>query len=306
MMPVYQKLSKEEIDDLAKKFGIQTDSDPELLTGGSANVNYLISSGSEKYVLAVCEGKSAIEIQVLADVLRLLEENQFQTSRIIPSANDEAFILHKGKPVILKSYLEGNVPSTLSQSEAYSLGRQMGKLHSISSPDYLSEHHDYDLHAFSNLSRQIKGHPFADWVDEVADFLWQSIPEDLPRGMIHGDIFCDNLVISSKEILIMDFEEVCHHYLLFDLGMAIVGTCCPDGNPEGLLINSLMEGYASCHSFSVQESALINLFAMYAAAGTAVWRFRQFNLLTPSRDLSNHYESMVNLAQKFRKRIEMN
>ena len=302
-MPVYQKLSDDEIKNLASRFGVHIDSNPELLVGGSANVNYLISSSMNKYVLAVCEGKSAKEIQVLFKLLRHLEDNQFSTSRIFSTVSGEAYVLHQGKPVILKSYLEGDVPNRLSAAEAYALGKRMGQLHKITSPDYLPRQHDYDLHAFSSLSKQIKGHPFADWVNEVSGFLEQSIPQSLPKGLIHGDIFCDNLVSNADEIIIMDFEEVCHHFLLFDLGMAVVGTCCPDENPDSTLIENLLSGYESSHSLASSESALIDLFAFYAAAGTAVWRFRQFNLVTPSDEMSDHYRKMMNLAEKFRGRL---
>jgi homoserine kinase type II len=43
---------------------------------------------------------------------------------------------------------------------------------------------------------------------------------------IHGDVFFDNLIVQGDRLMaIIDFEEACHYYRGFDVGMVIVDTC---------------------------------------------------------------------------------
>jgi len=302
-MSLYSTLTEEEIGNFLSGFGITATGRPELLSGGSANTNYLIPGDAGKYILSVCEAKSAGEVEALVNLLAHLERSGFPTTHTFSIAQDRKMMFHEGKPVIIKSFLEGRVPDFLTESEAFELGIEIAGLHAVPAPEYLPRQHAYDISVFGELRGAIKAHPFVEWIEEMKEQISRGIPEGLSRGLIHGDIFCDNLVINEDHLYIIDFEEACHHYLLFDLGMAVVGTCCPQYIPRDDLIQSLLEGYRSGGGLPEQELQYIDLFAMYAAAGTAFWRFRQFNVLTPHEELSSHYHSMEGLAEIFRQRI---
>ena len=302
-MSLYSTLTEEEIGRFLSSFGIAVTGRATLLSGGSANTNYLVPGDTGKYILSVCEAKSAGEVEVFVNLLAQLERSGFRTNRTFPTVRGRRMLFHKGKPVILKSFLEGRVPTDLTTPQAFELGVQMARLHAVPAPAYLPRQHAYDISAFGILKKEAEGHPFVDWIGEMKEELSRSVPEGLSRGLIHGDIFCDNLVISDDHLYIIDFEEACVHYLLFDLGMAVVGTCCPQYRPREDLIRSLLEGYLTVGGLSEQELGYIELFAMYAAAGTAFWRFRQFNVLTPNEELSSHYQKMAGLAEIFRQRI---
>lgn len=47
---------------------------------------------------------------------------------------------------------------------------------------------------------------------------------DLPKGIVHGDVFSDNaLFLNGRLVAIIDWEEVCEDSLLIDVGMTICG-----------------------------------------------------------------------------------
>ena len=96
----------------------------------------------------------------------------------------------------------------------------------------------------------------------------------------------------------MDFEEACYYYRIFDLGMAVVGLCCEQGEIICSKIQALINGYNHVGKLSKIEGDNLKAFIVYAATATAFWRFRQFNVLFPSEELSDSYIEMKNIADQ--------
>ena len=61
---------------------------------------------------------------------------------------------------------------------------------------------------------------------DLSTALEQHLSPELSQGLIHGDLFFDNVLVKENELrAIIDFEESCHYYKAFDLGMGILGLC---------------------------------------------------------------------------------
>ena len=66
----------------------------------------------------------------------------------------------------------------------------------------------------------------------------------MPKGLIPGDIFFDNVLFRNENIqAIIDFVEACHYYFVFDLGMSTLGLCRTDGEIDLTKTRALIEGY---------------------------------------------------------------
>jgi len=114
---------------------------------------------------------------------------------------------------------------------------------------------------------------------------------------LHGDIFTSNIVITAaQEPVIMDFEESCYYYRLFDLGMAAIGTSSENGQLNIAKINALLKGYQQYNLLTAIEKRCFKIFLSYAATATAFWRFRQFNILVPIAARKDSYKEMQQLA----------
>ena len=94
----------------------------------------------------------------------------------------------------------------------------------------------------------------------------EQIPQNLPMTLIHGDVFFDNLIVQGERLVaIIDFEEACHYYRSFDLGMAIVGTC---RNRQGISfqkVRKFLHGYQNNMSLESAERESLKTFVVYAA-----------------------------------------
>jgi homoserine kinase type II len=95
---------------------------------------------------------------------------------------------------------------------------------------------------------------------------------------------------------IIDFEEACHYYRGFDLGMVIVGAC---RNRQGISFQKarqFLHGYQNDITLESVERECLKVFAVYAAVATSFWRFRQYHLLRPEPRLYDMYVEMQTLA----------
>jgi homoserine kinase type II len=146
------------------------------------------------------------------------------------------------------------------------------------------------------------GHAYIDWLAEKNCYLQKCIPEHLPMALIHGDVFFDNVIVQGDQLMaIIDFEEACHYYRSFDLGMVIVGSC---RDRQGISFEKaewFIRGYQKETTLPLIERETLKTFAVYAAVATSFWRFRQYHLLRPEPQLFDTYVEMQTLADTISK-----
>ncbi|NOX92076.1 MAG: phosphotransferase [Gammaproteobacteria bacterium] len=198
----------------------------EIVDGGAGNSSYLLHTMNGKYVLTVCDDKNLSDAASMGHLLLLLKTHNFPATRLLPPVNSPVITEYMNKPVMLKAYIDGQVCENLDEGMLRQVGAEMARLHEVPAPDFLPDKHAYGLQVFSNVIGCNINTEYESWLAKQLDYLEQNIPPDLPCGLIHGDLFYDNVIFEEKKFrAIIDFEEACHYYKGFDLGMGILGLC---------------------------------------------------------------------------------
>ena len=305
-MATYTQLNKQDIQSLADNYDLRVIKFLPI-DGGSGNSSYILKTEKLSYVLTVCDDKKIDEVFKMGQLLLLLETHNIPCNRLILPVNSEiltTFTTADGvKPVMLKNYIEGQVIKQLDETMLFEVGRQAAQLNQISPPDYLPTNHSYGRQFFSRaigLNIDVK---YESWLSEEIDYLEQNISENLPRGLIHGDLFYDNLLFDPSSSMpggfkaIIDFEDACHYHLIFELGMGILGTCINDLTVNLDKARSLVNGYEKIRPLIKIEKESLQLFVRYAAVATSYWRFNKYNIEEPSQHKANHHLQMMNIAK---------
>jgi homoserine kinase type II len=298
-MAVYTELTAADLKEIAEIFGLSGITSISNFAGGQENSNYHLVTNEQEYVLTLCENKTSAEAQVLIDILRHLEDHSFRTTRIIPTRDGATQAEIHGKPLLLKSYLPGTVSDPLPPTTMEPLGQAMARLHQVPVPNFLPSQLAYGRETFSPMPQKFgNSHPFLDWLKKIETYLKNHFSEDLPKALIHADIFADNVIIAPDHSpVIMDFEEATNYYRVFDLGMAIVGTCYPSGKINTSAREELLKGYNLVAPLSEAEEKAIIPATIYAAAAMASWRFWQFNIVQPEAGKQEHYRALQKIAE---------
>ena len=297
-MVKYTILSKIEIEKLISQYPVGDVLDFSIIEGGQSNSSFKVNTSEGQFVLTICDEKNYNEVKNLVHLLTHLEKHNFHTTRIISSTTRELITSYKGKSVILKKFIEGTVFRELDSKMLFQLGRNLASLHEISAPEYLPKSFPYGIDFFHKVISSPANPRFSNWLQEKQEIIKAKLSPDLPKGLIHGDVFHDNVLFTPNKILaaILDFEEACYYYKIFDLGMCIVGTCTSKGKISLAKAESFIKGYQSKRELEASEKEALQTFAEYGAVATSFWRFQQHNLLNPNEDKANSFLEMQMLA----------
>lgn len=298
-MTIYTKLNDKIIHQLIHQFDVGVLHNWKLLHGGSANTNHHIKTKKGQYILTICERKTVAETTILANLLKYLNQNQFDTTKIIPNKKGEILSFYQKKPILLKSYIKGRVEEEIAGDLLIKIGNSMAELHLIPAPDYLPTQPSFGQQAFHQLMEQKMTHPFVNWLTHQHLYILNKLHPNLPKVLIHGDVFGNNVVITANETpIIMDFEEACYYYRIYDIGMAIIGLCQENGLINWKRATLFIQGYQAITPLLSLERNYLKDFIVYAATTIAFWRFRQFNILVPTSAYKDKYKAMVRLAEQ--------
>jgi homoserine kinase type II len=118
---------------------------------------------------------------------------------------------------------------------------------------------------------------FLDWVTVVSN-RFISECDGLPVGFTHGDLFPDNVMITSDgNAMLLDWETASHEVLVYDLAIAVIGFMLTshDCGPH------LVRGYESMRKLSHDERSFFPTAFDYGCAVLAFHRFLRHNVLYP-------------------------
>ncbi|MEE8340345.1 MAG: homoserine kinase [Xanthomonadales bacterium] len=292
-MALYVRLDRTTVEGLVRRFGIEDVTAFSVMDGGSENTNYCVNTISGKYVLTLCDQKSLRQVTDLVSLLVHLTGHGIRTSSVVVPIGASIVILHDEKPIMLKRYVDGDITADLTRNVLVQLGEELACLHEISVPSFLPKSFPYGLDYFSEVMDSNLDHAYIDWLSEKKTYLQERIPQHLPKSLIHGDVFFDNVIVRDDQLMaIIDFEEACYYYRNFDLGMAIVGSC-RDG--QGISFEKagyFLRAYGKKVGLQPIERESLKVFAVYAAVATSFWRFRQYHLRRPE---PAHYHKHVEM-----------
>jgi len=298
-MVKYTILKKKQIEKIISQYPVGEVLDYSIVEGGAGNSSFNLKTTGGHYILTVCDEKTHNEVKILVDLLIYLKEKNFTTTRIVFSKNRKLITCFNGKSVILKKYIDGQVFRDLDQNMLFQLGKKIAHLHQIPDPRFLPKIFAYGIDSFSEIFSLPINQEYCNWLKEKKAIIIENLNSELPKGLIHGDIFHDNVLFTPQKKLaaIIDFEEACFYYKIFDLGMCIAGTCSPKGKISFDKAKSFIEGYQSERKREEIEKASLKLFSEYGAIATSFWRFRQHHIIKPNEDKTNSYLEMKNLAE---------
>ena len=301
-MAHYSILNKADILEILKPYSIYSIKKFKILDGGSENTNYKIDSEVGKIVLTISEQKTIQEAQDLAELLDHLKKNNFDTSELVHTSQNKSLSIYKNKPVMVKRYLEGKIMSDIPLHLLQQIGADTARLHNISVPDYVRDIMWCGKERFNEVKEYALNSPFDLWLKDTHSYIDKNTAPDLPKAFIHSDIFGSNIIINNDKTkaTIMDFEEATHYYRVFDIAVLFISLCVQSGDIDFTRASSILKGYTSITRLTDEEKQALQPLTVYAAAGVAFWRHKNFNFTKPDKDLKDTYLKMKDLADRVR------
>ena len=218
-MARYTQLQGNDIQEIADDYAL-TVVDFESIEGGATNSNYILRTRRGDYVLTVFDEKTLAEATRVGQLLLLLEEYEFPTTRLLLSDRGSTTTTYRDKPVMMKVFIAGKVYQDLDEAMLRQVGTAMARLHQAPVPDLLLDELPYGVQHLSSVVGRNLDPEYEAWAARRLAYLERRIPAGLPRGLIHSDVFCDNVLFVGKKLrAIIDLDDAVYYYKGFDLGM---------------------------------------------------------------------------------------
>ncbi|MFL2499123.1 MAG: phosphotransferase [Candidatus Thalassarchaeum sp.] len=225
-----------------------------------------------------------------------VERNGIPTSVPIQLTDGGRYAVRDGVAWTLLPYVEGGHLSS-DPVALESLGETMARMHEIPLADYFPR--DYRMGWILFESMYEAAGVEAQWPEFLVQLKRQGeelrgdIPEDLPEGVLHGDLFPDNVLGGAAVAAIIDFEEAWIGPRAFDLVMAFVGFGWQDGVPRQECWGALLNGYESVSPLTESEKEALPALYRYATLSIAAWRYWKHVMSEPDSMLAERYLEMV-------------
>ena len=293
----HAQLQESDIREIADSYNL-TIIDSEPIAAGASSSNYLLRSQQGSYVLKVFDDKTLALVVEQGRLLLLLKEYAFPSPRLLLSVNGEIAVEHDDKPMIMKAYVAGRVHRYPSKTMLHQIGKAMAKLHQVPWPGFLSNTQPYGVQKFSSIQGQNIDTEYEGWIAKRLPCLEQQKPQGLPKGLIHGDIFYDNVLFEDTRLTaIIDFEDAAYEDKVFDLGMAIVGLCREGQGVVPEKARALVKGYEQIRELEEAEARALKLYVEYAAATVSCWRYWKYHVDAQSVEDADKHWQMVCVAE---------
>lgn len=266
------------------RYGLDKNSSCKLLRTG-INHTYLIFEHEIKYVLRVysCGWRSKQEVVEEIKLLTHLKENKLSISYPVPDKNG-GFIQEINAPegtryAVLFTYAKGGKVRFMDTATCASVGALMAQIHHLTG-NTKAERTLYDRNSLLRLPYEYAKSYFSEelpemkfikktW-DNVGKSFEQADPKNIQTGVVHMDIWYDNMNISNqKEVTLFDFDFCGNGFFILDIAYFCkqLFHIESDKNEYEQKVQSFLRGYQNVRSLSKEELKLIPY------AGAAVWIF---------------------------------
>lgn len=279
-MAVYTRLGAEEMAGIIAAFDVGTLLSAKGIAEGVSNSNWLIEThcgdgAARRFILTIYESRTEVEdLPFFLGLLDHLAAAGCPVPRTIHDRVGASHRLHNGKALALIEFLPGVSVSEPTPAQARAVGSALAQVHLAAANFPAQRINSMGPAAWRQLvadcgERLESIHPeLGRIVERELKVLAECWPADLPRGVIHADLFPDNvLMLDARVTGLIDFYFACTDIIAYDVAVTHAAWCfSSDGTQfDSALSAALMEGYEAVRPLSEAERAALPVLARGAA-----------------------------------------
>ena len=182
----------------------------------------------------------------------------------------------KNKIGSIVSFVEGKDKLKLSSKNCYEIGKNIAKLHKASKKVKLYRKNSLSLKEWIKILNKV-GNKSKIINPNLNNLMKNSFleikskwPKDLPSGIIHADLFIDNIFFKKNKFHgYIDFYFACNDFLMYEIAICINALCFDKRNNKFIFnkkkSRNLIRGYSKIRSLSSKEKRSLNILCRGAA-----------------------------------------
>lgn len=232
----------------------------EGIPEGVQNSNFFVTTSDGQYVLTVFEQVAPSRLAFYIRLLSFLAERGIPCPSPLSNRRGAYIGELAGRAAVLFNLLDGRSTTSPTLAQCAAIGATLADLHGAARFVQGAPEHSRDLHWCAATAAQVMPSLHDDDARLLADEIGHQRnrrPTDLPRGLIHADLFRDNVLFVGTQVSgVLDFYFAGVDDLLFDLAVTVNDWCSlSSGELDGERRDALVNSYAARRPLSRAEEA---------------------------------------------------
>lgn len=253
------------------------------IEAGIENTNYFVTTTAGRFVLTLFEFTPRDELGYFLDLMAFLADRGVPCPHPLAARDGTYLRSLNGRPAALVRRLEGRSIPEPGTAHCAQIGAALAGLHCAGRDFPRARDNDRGRAWREQVADLVANHLGAEDRALLAtvvadDFL--DAEADLPRGVIHADLFHDNALFTGERLSgIIDFYYAHTGPLLYDLAVTVADWCFRDGTLDRVRGRALVAAYAAVRPLDANERAAWP--AAVRAAGARFWLSRLKDRIFP-------------------------
>ncbi|MBY7649085.1 MAG: homoserine kinase [Candidatus Liberibacter europaeus] len=279
-MAVYTYPHPQEIRNFVDEYKIGRIVSLEPIIEGVENSNFVIKTSIGTFVLTLFEKRmEETDLPFFIELMNHVSANGLECPKPMPRNDGNLYGMLSGRPANIFSYIKGKTLNHTSNNHCEEVGRMLALFHQKTANFNAYRKNMLSLPECKTLWKKCLIHDTDDALKKEVDcelhFLEKFWPKNLPIGIVHADLFPDNVLFYQNRIVgLIDFYFACNDFLMYDLSICINAWCFNEdytyNQSKG---NSIFKGYNEIREISIDELLALPILLRGSALRFFLTRF---------------------------------
>ncbi|MEM1371608.1 MAG: homoserine kinase [Pseudomonadota bacterium] len=257
---------------------------------GVENTNYMVTTTTGPLILTLYEKRVAGgDLPFFVGLMEHLASNGVSCPVPLRNKQGDALSTLSNRSAALVTFLDGFWLRAPAPRHCHAVGKALAELHLAGSSFNMQRANALGLAGWQKLQQELTGRlnginpALEDMITQELTHLERHWPQDLPTGIIHADLFPDNVFFLDDQLSgLIDFYFACQDAFAYDFAIALNAWCFEKDFSFNITKGSaLFEGYESVRKFDEAERQALPTLARGAAMRFLLTRCSDW-LSTPS------------------------
>lgn len=270
-MAVYTEVGDTELEAFLAEYDIGEADALKGVAEGVENSNYLLTTSKGQYFLTLYEKRvDPKDLPFFLGLMDHLSARGINCPQPIHGRDGNAVRTLAGKPAAITTFLHGLSPRRITVAHCGPVGEALAGLHLAGKDFALKRPNALSVAGWRPLFEGSRHHIDKALDQELAaeiDFFEANWPKDLPSGVIHADLFNDNVFFRHDKLSgLIDFYFACNDLLAYDVAICLNAWCFELDNAfNATKARNLLQGYNKVRKLTDEEQRVLPLLARGSA-----------------------------------------
>ena len=289
-MAVYTDVAAEELAEFLKGYDIGELLSYKGIAEGVENSNFSMHTTKGSYILTLYEKRVAEgDLPYFLSLMAHLAERGVSCPQPAKNRSGAVYSTLAGRPAAIINFLEGMWPRRPNAAHCTGVGEALAKMHLAGHDFPLFRANPLSVTGWEALFERAADRAdgvqagLRDFIADELDYLETCWPDDLPVGVIHADLFPDNVFFLGDKLSgLIDFPFSCNDILAYDVAICLNAWCFESDNSFNVTkARALLNAYSRTRPLSAAEQNALPLLARGAALRFLLTRLVDFLNVPP-------------------------